>query len=118
MGSRGILASVSRGGTDHTGLGSMKTKAKVALAAIAMAGACVYSSAIAAVPAHAEEYCSQAYPYPPPGAICTKIGYIFGEYCNPSPYCSPVPGMPGTQNPDGYTLPWCTPVYVPGCRNY
>lgn len=48
--------------------------------------------------------CTQDNPYPAViNSVCTGYGYP-GSSCKlSSPTCSPVPGTPGTWNPNGYT---------------
>ena len=48
--------------------------------------------------------CTADYPYPTQiNSVCTGIGTP-GSSCKMSaPGCSPIPGMPGTWNPNGYT---------------
>lgn len=48
--------------------------------------------------------CTFGNPLPPyaPSQVCT--GYNSGSYCTVNQFsCSPVPGTPGTWNPQGYT---------------
>lgn len=47
--------------------------------------------------------CTQENPYPVViNSVCTGIGFP-GTSCKISSACSPVPGTPGTWNPNGYT---------------
>lgn len=48
-------------------------------------------------------YCTPETPYAPYSSVCT--GYA--TYCWISPQCTTTPGVPGTQNPNGYT-PICS----------
>lgn len=48
-------------------------------------------------------YCTPETPYAPYSSVCT--GY--GTSCGLSPTCTPVPNIPGTMGPNGYT-PMCS----------
>jgi hypothetical protein len=63
-------------------------------------GALITASVFTAADASPQTYCTPTMPYPPYGAVCTGG---WGNYCTLGLACSPVPGMPGTQNPNGYT---------------
>lgn len=79
----------------------------ISLAAIACVLAFVGAYLMAK--ATATPYCTWEVPYPPSyDQVCT------GPYqsCVIGLACSPVPGTPGTQNPNGYT-PSCDNIY--GC---
>lgn len=78
-----------------------KTRTRTLLASIAT-GAAISAAILNAPAAQATpQYCTPETPYPPYNGVCTG----FNSYCFLGVMCSPVPGMPGTRNPDGYTPP-------------
>lgn len=77
---------------------AMKTRIRLLLMAI---GALIVMTVMQAQSAKADApYCTPYNPSPPYQGVCTG-GY--GNYCTLGLACSPVPGTPGTLNPDGYT---------------
>lgn len=53
-------------------------------------------------------YCTPAFPIAPNGGVCTNLNAP--SWCDWGTNCSPVPGTPGTWNPNGYT-PRCDSIY-------
>lgn len=89
-------------------LGMHSVFTRVLCVAIALGGLLVaaYLLCTSLTPAiTASEYCTPAMPYAPYGGVCTGG---WGNSCTIGLACSPVPGVQGTQNPNGYT-PCTTP---------
>lgn len=84
----------------RTGMRGSRDLWKWRWAPLIVIGALIAAALIFAQKANSAPYCTSAAPYAPySNQIC--IGY--GRYCTFGLDCSPVPGTPGTYNPDGYT---------------